>query len=691
MQSKFRKVKQILFRSISLYAHNLAIALSLILVIYGATATYRWVDYQFGSKRLIEDIRKNKSRLERYVYGRLNAISELSYDRRGIYEFENFASTKSHWNTGHSFFQKKLEGLVGTNKYLLGVGRYDLSLSKKLIAGNPIALPIVKELKENPSRGTLMHSDVGDPAAHLYVVRNVVGAHGELVAIDIFQFDAERMKREVSRILGPATDTLSYQLREQTKQKDGQSRGRGLFAAPTQLEQIMNDAGDGSNLNINPTPYPSGFDDGRVVCAVGIKGTEWVLLGGMDTRLSFLRLLREMTLGSSIGLLALIIGMVGLLYAFTGFHLLVFGGGSDSNELDERVRDQLSLIRSSLNLINGGVDFLKGSANSEGEKRWLAMISEELKDLGKSVDRIEHGKDQIIEEFVPNEMLSRYVNIQKLKAAMSGIRVELKVDENLNKAHYGDVTLFRELVLTQLELCLIEVDPRSVLSVGSKRISENELAVIVEYQCVKGRSGADIKLNQMLWRKVLSNLNRKLEKRKSKVTFSEDHTGKKLEGRMKLSAAPQRTTTRAGKDKRPKPNDESPEMNLEGVRVLIVDDVLLNRKLLSKQLENLGCLSKAASTGQEAIKRIRGGEVFDVILMDLEMPGINGIDTTLQIRQFEQEQKSQPTPVLALTAHARAAYEQSCREAGMQGYISKPFNRQQVFKAISAINRAGSI
>ena len=111
---------------------------------------------------------------------------------------------------------------------------------------------------------------------------------------------------------------------------------------------------------------------------------------------------------------------------------------------------------------------------------------------------------------------------------------------------------------------------------------------------------------------------------------------------------------------------------LESKKILIVDDDEANQYLMQVILEEIGCKFEAALNGQEAVAKVKDGN-FDLIFMDLRMPVMNGYDATKAIREFNQA-----IPILALTAHALEWVPSKCFEAGMNEFISKPYNREKV-------------
>jgi signal transduction histidine kinase/CheY-like chemotaxis protein len=105
-------------------------------------------------------------------------------------------------------------------------------------------------------------------------------------------------------------------------------------------------------------------------------------------------------------------------------------------------------------------------------------------------------------------------------------------------------------------------------------------------------------------------------------------------------------------------------------RVLVVEDSRINQALLVDSLERAGFSAYAASSGEEAVQAaVRGG--FDVILMDVQMTGIDGTEATRQIRTAEQGRR---TPIIGHTAHSGAMIRKSCMDAGMDAVLHKPID-----------------
>jgi len=122
-----------------------------------------------------------------------------------------------------------------------------------------------------------------------------------------------------------------------------------------------------------------------------------------------------------------------------------------------------------------------------------------------------------------------------------------------------------------------------------------------------------------------------------------------------------------------------------GARVLLVEDNEINQQVASEILENAGLVVEIANHGKEAVEKVQAAE-FDVVLMDLQMPVMDGMTATREIRKWEEnlkdEQPPDPIPIIAMTAHAMAGDREKSLEAGMTDHLTKPIDPDQLFTAL---------
>jgi CheY-like chemotaxis protein len=109
---------------------------------------------------------------------------------------------------------------------------------------------------------------------------------------------------------------------------------------------------------------------------------------------------------------------------------------------------------------------------------------------------------------------------------------------------------------------------------------------------------------------------------------------------------------------------------MKGLRILLAEDEPILQSVINSQLEYLGVSARMVSDGFEAFCAIQQ-EDFDLVLMDIQMPNMNGLECTKCIRDWEKK-RARHTPIIALTAYAMRGDKEKCFDAGMDGYISKP-------------------
>jgi CheY-like chemotaxis protein len=116
------------------------------------------------------------------------------------------------------------------------------------------------------------------------------------------------------------------------------------------------------------------------------------------------------------------------------------------------------------------------------------------------------------------------------------------------------------------------------------------------------------------------------------------------------------------------------------LRALVVDDNAVNRQVLTAILNKLGIESVVVTCGSEAIEQA-GATAFDLILMDLQMQGMTGLDATRTIRQAEKSSGHRAV-IVAATAWAQEQDRQACLQAGMDDFVAKPFTGLQLQRVL---------
>ena len=132
---------------------------------------------------------------------------------------------------------------------------------------------------------------------------------------------------------------------------------------------------------------------------------------------------------------------------------------------------------------------------------------------------------------------------------------------------------------------------------------------------------------------------------------------------------------------------ESPEpARSHGMRVLVVEDSLVNQKVALALLEGAGHVVTVTNNGRDAVDRVKSGQ-FDLVLMDVQMPEMDGLEATTRIREWEK-QTGAHMAIVAMTAHALTEDRERCLAAGMDGYIAKPIRPEELFRAVDTVCEA---
>jgi signal transduction histidine kinase/CheY-like chemotaxis protein len=125
------------------------------------------------------------------------------------------------------------------------------------------------------------------------------------------------------------------------------------------------------------------------------------------------------------------------------------------------------------------------------------------------------------------------------------------------------------------------------------------------------------------------------------------------------------------------------------LRVLVAEDNAVNQRLALRLLEKLGHVATVVANGREAVEAVQR-ETFDLVLMDVQMPEMDGFQATMAIREREQSTGGARQTIIAMTAHAMKGDEERCRSAGMDGYIPKPIDVNRLRECLQNVKASSS-
>jgi CheY-like chemotaxis protein len=124
------------------------------------------------------------------------------------------------------------------------------------------------------------------------------------------------------------------------------------------------------------------------------------------------------------------------------------------------------------------------------------------------------------------------------------------------------------------------------------------------------------------------------------------------------------------------------------LHVLLAEDNVVNRKVALAMLQRGGHTVELAATGKEAV-RLAEDQRFDLILMDIQMPEMDGLEATQMIRRSKTSASAR-VPIIAITAHALKGDSERFLAAGMDGYIAKPFQQEELFETVERVRNSAS-
>ena len=133
-------------------------------------------------------------------------------------------------------------------------------------------------------------------------------------------------------------------------------------------------------------------------------------------------------------------------------------------------------------------------------------------------------------------------------------------------------------------------------------------------------------------------------------------------------------------------NQPAVATNDRPARVLLVEDGLVNQEVAQGLLEMRGYHVEIANNGREALEALER-QSFDIVLMDLEMPEMDGLTATAEIRRRELCTDA-GVPIIAMTAHAVSTLREQCFDMGMDGYVTKPIQPQDLFDALDRVRHS---
>lgn len=352
-------------------------------------------------------------------------------------------------------------------------------------------------------------------------------------------------------------------------------------------------------------------------------------------------------------------------------------------------------IRTPMNAIIGFSDLMERTELGPTQREYLDAISvagnnllaiiNDILDLSK----IEAGKIDL--ESKPLELkkvIQDAIKLSQSKAEEKGLRLRASLDMNAPEYIMGDPTRLHQILVNLISNAVKFTNQGGVTVEVEVRDRDEEHADL----CFKV-TDTGIGISEEDQERIFNRFEQ--ARQPKEVLFGGTGLGLSIVkmlvelhgGRVELESQPGQGTTfscylrlpLAQSPEKPKATDvdTNSTLKLSGVRILLAEDNKLNQKLGSFALKNNGAIVEFAEDGEAAVEMAQK-QAYDIILMDLQMPKMNGYEATKQIRKTVEAE----TPIIACTAHSLVGERMKCIEAGMNDYISKPYTEAILVEAI---------
>ncbi|MHA8061905.1 PAS domain-containing protein [Aquirufa beregesia] len=371
----------------------------------------------------------------------------------------------------------------------------------------------------------------------------------------------------------------------------------------------------------------------------------------------------------------------------------------DDAEMAVRAKDSFLTnmsheIRTPLNAIIGFTELLQSSHLASPESEYveniqtagdhLLLLINDILDLSK----IDSGKIELeVQPFRLKESLKHVHDLLKVKATKKAIDFLLYLDSELPEVIIGDRGRLNQ-VLINLAGNAIKFTEEGEVSISVKKVHETETKISLRFSVKDTGIGISEEKIQTIFDRFIqaeASTTRKFGGSGLGLNIAKqlvELQGGKIELKSQLGRGSEfyfvLEFTKANQLIEKQQKKESTGLSLDHtITILMCEDNEMNQRLAKTVIANFGFQLDIANNGKEGIELLKQKE-YDLVLMDLQMPEMDGYQATVYIRN---EMKSN-IPIIAMTAHSLVGEQQKCFDIGMNGYVSKPYKQQDLLQKI---------
>jgi PAS domain S-box-containing protein len=363
-------------------------------------------------------------------------------------------------------------------------------------------------------------------------------------------------------------------------------------------------------------------------------------------------------------------------------------------------------IRTPLNGIMGMLQLIQASGTTpeqaeytdaalQSSRRLMNLLSDIL-----DLSRVEAGK--LVMREVPFDLVEtceQVCDLFKLTATQTGVRLDCRLGDGVPREVFGDSVRLQQ-VLTNLLGNAFKFTTQGSVTLSAHRLADDRdgryrlLFTVAD----TGMGIPDDKVDTLFdaFTQVSQGYTRQHQGAGLGLSICRNLVSL-MGGSMAIDSEEGRGTTlyvsiplgRGEPQERQMPEPETlPEQRIDGLSVLMAEDERVNSLVMQRVLEKEGHKVVSVENGRELLETLRAG-TFDVVLMDIQMPVMDGVETSLAIRAGRAGKENASIPIVAVTAYAMVGDREKFLEAGMDGYLVKPIEVDKLQRILAGVRRGG--
>ena len=359
-------------------------------------------------------------------------------------------------------------------------------------------------------------------------------------------------------------------------------------------------------------------------------------------------------------------------------------------------------IRTPLNSILGTTDLMAETDMNAEQKKHIELMRSSGRSLLTLVNnildisRIEAGR--VVLESIPfniRDTFSKVIDTFVLRAEKKNLKLSCEIADDVPVYLRGDPNRLMQIIINLLGNSIKFTESGTIrVLVGNSDISKDK--VVIKFDVVDSGIGIPpAKLESIFnsFTQADTSITRKFGGTGLGLTISKELVHL-MNGEISVASQPGRGSTFSftavfdilhdNENESPAEKENLPVELRKNLKILLVDDSPDNRFLIKAFLKKESCIIHEATNGTEAVENFNR-EKWDVILMDMQMPVMDGYAATRKIREIESEKQLEPTPVVALTAHSINTEIKKCLDAGCDVHLAKPVSKNALISLIGEI------